>query len=86
MREDTTFQTPVRNFVDRFAKSSEQLWACNSVLETRYNALKEVYTQRKIRESGARAILKGKHIVTEGDIVEQIENSTKAGWGKRCAK
>ena len=86
MRKDTAFQTPVRNFVDCFAKSSERVWACNSLLETRYNVLKEVHTVRKIHESGARAILKGKHIVTGGDILEKVEHSKKASRGNQRGK
>jgi hypothetical protein len=82
MTADTAFQTPVRNFVDRFGKSSERLWARTSVLEAKYNALKEVQTQRKARETGARIVLKGKHIVTGGDILERLENVKRPAGGK----
>jgi hypothetical protein len=86
MTEDTAFKSPVRKYVDRFAKSSEQLWARNSILETRFKALREVNTQRKLRETGARAVLKGKHIVTGGNILERVENAQRVSQGKRGRK
>jgi hypothetical protein len=86
MTQDAAFQSPVRKYVDRFAKSSEKLWARNSILETRFNALKEVNTQRKLRETGARAVFKGKHIVTGGNILEKVENTQRVSQGKRDRK
>ena len=77
MTKDAAFQSPVRKYVNCFAKSSEWLWAHNSILETRFNALREVNTQRKLRETGARAVLKGKHIVTGGNILEMVENAQR---------
>ena len=46
MSENPAFHTPVRNFVDRLAKSSERLWARNTILQTSYNALKELTLDR----------------------------------------
>ena len=33
MATDPAFKTPVRNFVDRLAKSSERIWARHAILE-----------------------------------------------------
>jgi hypothetical protein len=85
MSENPAFETPVRNFVDRFGKCSERVWARNSILETSHSALKEVITSRKKRESGVRAVLKGKHVVTADDVFEEVVKAEEAAC-KRKAK
>ena len=48
--------------------------------------MKQVHTERKSRESGARAVLKGKHVVTGGDVLERVEEAEQARRRKQCGK
>ena len=41
---------------------------------------------RKRRESGVRAVLKGKHVVTAEDVYEQAPNTEEATREKRARK
>jgi len=90
MREDPAFSTPVKNFINRYTKSLDRVWTHHSISEARYDALKEVSTARKRRESGVRVILKGQHVVTGDEVfykvVEaQATSCKKTGRkGKKC--
>jgi hypothetical protein len=76
--EDPAFKTPVRNFVDRFAKCSKRIWARSSILETNCNDLKKVIMHRKKCSSSVRAVLKGKHIVNADDVFEEVKKAEEA--------
>jgi hypothetical protein len=56
MDQNSAFSTPVKTFVDRYIKSLDRVWTCNSITERKYNRLKEVSMDRKRRESGVRAV------------------------------
>lgn len=86
MSENPAFETPVRNFVDRFGKCSERVWARNSILETSNNALKKVLVDRKRCKGGVRAILKGKHLVTAADVFEEVVKAEEAGRKRKGKK
>jgi hypothetical protein len=54
-------------------------------LETSNKALKEAITDRKKREGGVRAVLKGKHLVTATEVFEEVVKAEEAAR-KRKAK
>jgi frataxin-like iron-binding protein CyaY len=86
MQQNPAFPTPFKNFVDRYTKSFDRVWTRNSITETRYNNLKEVSTERKRRESGVRAVLKGHHIVTSDDVFEKVMEAELASRKRKGTK
>ena len=55
-------------------------------METSHSALTEVITSRKKRESGVRAVLKGKHVVTADDVFEEVVKAEEAARKRRTRK
>jgi hypothetical protein len=86
MHENPAFSTPVKTFIDRYTKSLDRVWTRNSISESKYNRLKEVSMNRKRRESGVRAVLKGHHVVTGDDVFERVVEAQAASQKRRPRK
>ena len=52
-------------------------------MKTSNRALKEVIVNQKRRENGVRAILKGKHVVTADNVLEEIVKAEEATRKKK---
>ena len=81
-----TIETPVRRHIDRLAKSHEKLWARTTVLESQNKDLKKVVGKRKEQATGVRAIIKGKHLLTVGEVYDKITASKSTTQQRRQSK
>ena len=86
MHENSVFLTPVKIFVDQYIKSLDRVWIRNSIIEAKYNILKEMSTDRKRCESGVRAILKGHHVVTHDEVFERIVKAQSLARKRKIRK
>jgi len=73
-----TIETPVCRHIDRLAKSHEKLWAWTTVLESQNKDLKKVVGKRKEQATGVRVIVKGKQLLTVGEVYDKITSSKSA--------
>jgi hypothetical protein len=64
------------------AKSHEMLWAQTTVLESQNKDLKVVGT-RKEQANGVRAIIKGKHLLTIGEVYDKVDGAQRAAHQRR---
>ena len=86
MHENLAFSTPVKTFVDRYTKSLDRVWTRNSIVEAKYNTLKGVSLDRKRRESGVRAVLKGHHVVTGDEVFEKVVEAESLSRKRKVGK
>jgi hypothetical protein len=78
-----TIETPVRRHIDRIAKSQEKLSARTTVLESENKDMNNVLRKRKEQANGVRAIIKGKNLLTVGEVYDKIVDKKSATQTRR---
>ena len=61
----------------------EKYWARTSVLECQNKDLKKVVGERKEQANGVRAIIKGKHLLTVGEVYDKLVGAKRATQQQR---
>ena len=73
MHENSAFPALIKIFIDRYIKSLDHVWIRNSIIEAKYNTLKEVSMNRKGCESEVRSrFLKRHHVITHDEVFQRI--------------
>ena len=86
MHENSAFPTLIKIFVDRYIKSLDHVWIRNSIIEAKYNTLKEVSMNRKGCESEVRMILKGHHVITHDEVFQRIVEAQSLAHKRKIRK
>lgn len=81
LRDDlavAVLESPTKQYIRNLADETERLSTCHIIQQRDLNNLRAILTSRKTRKSGKRAVLAGEFLITQPELLSQVQDAEEA--------